>query len=119
MKNKIFGFVAIALSLLVLANIAIAHGGRSNRFSTGLNMHSYMEEIIEQGEYSNLEVLREKLGFNIMPMIGNEQDFREMQEMHESMEELHEKYGYGMMGYGMTGNFGNRMMNMELERGCH
>lgn len=117
MRNKKLAFAAIAiLSLLVIAGIALAQmgwgnrraenadGTRQNGMMNGMMAHhGDMEELMEEGNYAGLTALREKLGFNIMPSIDNEQEFREMQELHGRMEKLNEGNGFGMKGCPMMG----------------
>lgn len=117
MRNKKLVFAAIAIvSLLVIAGIALAQMGWGNRRAENedgawqrgmmngmMAYHDDMEELMEEGEYADLIALREKLGFNIMPSIDNEQEFKEMQELHERMEKLNEGNGPGMKGCPMMG----------------
>ena len=114
MNKKKFGFAALLLaSLLALAGIAFAHIGRNSGIDVRQNLHNMMEELMEKGNYDDLAGLREKARFNIIPFVDNEAEFKEMQEMHEAMEEFHGGYGYGMMG-------SNGMMGRELGGiGCH
>lgn len=116
MKKKKFGFAAMLLAgLLVLTGIAFAHGSRVSGFGMGFNLHDEIEGVIEEGKYSDLIELRQELGFNIMPWVDSEDDFKQAEEMHEAMEEFHEKYGYGMMG-----NYSYRMMNNGFRgMGCY
>ena len=139
MKKTVF--VAFA-ALLILAGIAAAYmGGRWNgmaRQNNGFDgigmmngagmmgagimqgMHLYhedMEKIMEDGKYSDLVALRQKTGVNMMPWVDNEEEFKAMQTMHESMEDMHEKMmnsSNGFNGKGMMGNFSGKEF-----RGCH
>lgn len=115
MKNKKFVFAAIAaLSLLVIAGIALAQmgwGAKQASNADGMGqmgmmhsiMHDDMGELMEEGQYADLIAMREKLGFNIMPSIGNGQEFKEMQELHARMEKLNEGGNFGMNGCPMMG----------------
>ena len=102
-------FIAVAIiSLLLLAGIVAAHGGMGRIYGT----NEKLEKTLESDKYSDLEEFRKETGFNVMPWVGSEEEFEEMREMHESMEEFHSKYrhGMGMRGFGLSYGLG---------RGCH
>ena len=116
MSNSLVFVVIAVISLLILAGIAMAQMGWkwSNKKDSnqwfGMGMmhgmmayHEGMEKVMEEGTYNDLVAFREKLGFKIMPWIDNEQEFKEMQELHEKMEKLHEENEFGMQGCPMMG----------------
>ena len=101
-RNIIVAVSAIAALLLVVGAASAFMGiGRGAKGDFGQH-HETMEKIMEEGKYSDLVAYREESGLNIMPMAADEQSFKDMQEMHKTMEEFHEKYGSGM-GKGMGG----------------
>ena len=140
MKKTVF--VAFAV-LLILIGIAAAYMvgrgygvvGQNNGFN-GMGMmngagimgagmmqnmylhHEAMEELMENGKYSDLAALRNKLGFNMMPFVDNEEKFKAMQTMHESMEGMHEKMGNSSNGFNGMGMMGNFSGNTGF-KGCH
>lgn len=112
----------IIVALSALAALLLAVGAASAFMGIGRGVkgdfsqhHETMEKIMEEGRYSDLVGYREESGLDIMPMATDEQSFRDMQEMHETMEKFHEKYGSGM-GKGMGGMHG--MMGANGGMGC-
>ncbi len=113
--KKIGLVIAVLASLLALAGIASAYMGfgmfgKSNGTSNGTSTYSEMEKIMEEGAYSDLVEYRQKTGLGIMPWIDTDEEFKDMQEMHNAMEKFHEKYGMQMQGNGMM-NGGMGMMH--------
>jgi len=125
-KNSII-FGAIGLALLVSIGFVAAHGVSSNKMafqsyamekqnidrSDMMEHHEEMEQVMEKGSFQDLVALREKIGFNIMPWVNDETQFKEMQERHEQMEEMME--GNGMMGRGMMNRGFNGDNRVEFD----
>jgi len=109
-KSIILGVFAI-LGLIAVVGFVDAHGGYGNLYRGVQSTeefnehHERMEEILEEGTYQDLVDYREETGMPIMPWVTNEETFQEAKERHEAMEEIHEKYGYGMnrRGFGQRG----------------
>lgn len=111
MKKRKLVFVAVAIaSLLILAGAVLAHG-RGSGFEMDSSHHNEMEDIMEEGTYSDLVELREDYGVNMMPWVNNEETFEEAQERHVTMEEFHKEYGSRMHRSKMMGGFSGH--------GCH
>jgi hypothetical protein len=94
MKKKL---VVIGLLLVAVVGLAAAHWGNGE-----------MEEIMEEGTYSDLEQLRQELGYNVKPWVESQEDFELAQAVHESMEAYHAENGprYGRMGgYGRMNGY--------------
>ncbi|MAG38877.1 hypothetical protein CMO90_02205 [Candidatus Woesearchaeota archaeon] len=88
MKNKNFGILASFLvGMLLLVGASLANSG----FSFQGTFHELMEEIMEKGSFEDLQMLREKNGFNMMPFVNDEESFQKMKEHHEEMEGFHEQ----------------------------
>jgi len=111
-KGIIVAGIAFAAVLLWLG-IASAHGtggmlGNGSGNQMGMNQmnmgahHEEMEKLMEEGNYAELVKLREANGFNMMPWVENEEDFKLAQQMHEKMDKFHENMPMkgGMMGMG-------------------
>ena len=103
-KAILFGIVGLLLIGSAFAYMGYGGMGRGmmgNRM--GVN-HEQMEEVMEQGTFSDLQRLRQETGFNIMPWVNDEATFKQMQDMHEKMEKYMEssnwKSGMGMMASG-------------------
>lgn len=113
MKRKNLWILALALmTVTALTGIATAHMGQSKlQNQEKQNFHEQMEEIMEEGAYSDLEKFREEIGFNMMPWVKDEETFKQAQEMHKNMEENGHMHGK-MMGSGM-------MVGGMMSGGCN
>ena len=100
MKKKNLLVPLTLAGLLVMAGIVSAHSGFGQEFGAKRTHHEEMEEVMEEGNYKDLVKLRVEIGFNIMPWVDSEGEFKEMQERHEAMEKFHEENGYRMIGFG-------------------
>lgn len=114
LNKKLIGVGAAIISLLLVAALAIAHGPAYNQDSQVApgTFHEQMEEVMENGNYEDLEALRAETGMSMMPFVTDQETFAQMQERHEEMEAYWEENGIapgpkrGMMGSGDHGMMG-------------
>ena len=118
MKSKTWLIAIAVVSILALAGIAAAFMGKgidrgaANGIAAG-TYHDDMYKVMSEGKYSDFVALREKAGFEIMPWVESEEDFKIAQQMHEKMEKFHEENNFQGMGgmNGMMQGMGRGMMN--------
>lgn len=104
----------LAILIVVLVTGVFAHQNfyeRNEVTQSGYErgtFHEQVEEVIEEGTYEDLIVLREELGFDVMRRVQSQEDFDEMKERHEYMQS--QGYEPGYMRKGSQRGFGG---------GCH
>lgn len=89
---------SIVLLMLVSLGFTYAYYGSGNgmvlRDNSALHQDD-VENILETGTYDDLVKLRENIGYNVMPRVNSEEDFNQMKERHEYMEENGFALGHG------------------------
>lgn len=90
MKTLTTILVTIAAAIVLVAGLATGHGmlgqAAGNSFGAGqgmMAMHNEVEEALESGDYQAFLILHEEYG---MPMRITEEQFLQMAEWHEAME---------------------------------
>lgn len=102
-----------ALVVLLIVGVVAAHGFREQS-TTGANedMQNTMEPIIETGTYTDLVNYRTTSGYNVMPWVKDEESFKALQELHNTMDQYAEENGLEMgpqmMGQGFSMGSGFR-----------
>ncbi len=95
---SIFAILAIVLVGGVFAHQNFAQNSQGfmatqSGYERG-TFHEDVESVLENGTYEDLVTLRDELGFDVMRRVQSQEDFNEMQEMHELMEEQGYEPGY-------------------------
>jgi len=95
-------YIAATVMLLLLIGTGVAAAHSFSRQNAGQN--TQVEQMLESGTYQDLVAYRAKTGFNVMPMVQDEEGFKLMQELHKLRESYWEQNGYThrngvMMGY--------------------
>ena len=97
-------YIAMGIALLLLVGAVSAYGW--GRQAAGQNEDA--QGILETGTYQDLVQYRQDTGFNVMPMVQDEEDFNLMQERHEAMEQYMDGEG-NQYRQGFSRGFGGRM----------
>ncbi len=108
MENKnILGLLTLIVIGLVGVGIVNAHSdsnennndydgyGMMGNFDFMNDMHEDMEEILESGNYSELETLREKYNLPMAYWIQNQEDLDQIQDIHNENEGNYQGFGGG------------------------
>lgn len=100
----------IALIAIVGSVFAYQGSGMRTPIHEKGTFHEDVESILDNGTYEDLINLREEIGFNVMRKVQSQEDFNEMKERHEYMEEQGLEPGYlrsnGKRSSGMGQGFG-------------
>ena len=88
----------VIIGLVLFAAVAFAYPRFGGYGGCGGVYQPEMQQIIVSGTYAELEAFREKVGFNVMPWVTDEETFKAMQESHKAMFQARQN-GYGMMGW--------------------
>lgn len=85
MKDNLkIGIIALLIIGLIGAGVVSVYGRDYSRQKSVvyLGMPDEVEAVLEDGNYSDLVVLREKYQMPVMPWIQNEEDFQSAQERY-------------------------------------
>jgi len=97
-KKISFMLVGVVALIAIVAGV-FAHQGNYGNSIDGSNhqrgmYHEDLSEVLESGTFEDLEAYREEIGFDVMRKVQSQEDFDEMKQRHQEMQEQGIEPGY-------------------------